>query len=144
MRQRAALNVLKLAAYRYAVRDTAGADSSLRRELPQEMRGCFTFNGRIGRKDHLAYDPFVENGLELAHAQLFRTDTVERRQVSHQHEIPAPITARLLDRDYIGWRLDDTQQRRVAMRRRTGRAKRLFRKHAATSASHNRLQRNIQ
>jgi hypothetical protein len=35
--------------------------------------------------------------------------------VPHQHEIPAPVAARLFDRNHISWGFDHAQQRRVPM-----------------------------
>jgi len=78
MRQRAAIDVLQLPTNGHAVGDPAGTNASLGGELAKKMGGCLTFNGRIGRKDQLPYDPLVENGFQLTNTELLRTNTVER------------------------------------------------------------------
>jgi len=114
-------------------------------ELAEEMRGRLPFHSRIGGKDQLPHSPFVENGFEVANTELLRTDSIERRQVPHQHEIPASVTTRLLDSNHIGWRFDDTQTAKSP----DADAKQV--EHSGSSVSirqrprpNDRLQRNIQ
>ena len=63
-----------------------------------------------------------------------RTDAVERRQVTHQHEIAAAIARGLLDGDDVRRRLDHAQQAAVAPRARADRAQLAFGEHAAAPA----------
>ena len=48
-------------------------------------------------------------------------DAIQRRQMSHQHEVVAAIAARELNRHHIGGRFHHAQQRRIALRRRADR-----------------------
>src|SRR6185312_13573126 len=144
MRQRTAIDVLQLTADGHAVRDPAGTQSAASGELREEMRRGLSLDGRIGREDQLADRALLEKGLELANAELLRADAVERRQVTHQHEVTPAVTARLLDGDHIGRRLHDAQKRGLPLRRGADRAQLLLGEHAATAAAHHRSQRAVE
>src|ERR1700722_4446113 len=49
------IHILKLAAHGHAMRDAARAHAEGACNLAQEMRGRFTFDGGIGRKNEFAY-----------------------------------------------------------------------------------------
>src|SRR6185312_9835338 len=144
MRQRTAIDVLQLTADGHAVRDPAGTQSAASGELREEMRRGLSLDGRIGREDQLADRALLEKGLELANAELLRADAVERRKVTHQHEVTPAVTARLLDGDHIGRRLHDAQKRGLPLRRGADRAQLLLGEHAATAAAHHRSQRAVE
>src|SRR5207237_4374525 len=78
MRQRAAVDILQLAAYGHTMCDAAGTDAAFRGELTQKMRRRLAFHCWVCCEDQLPHDAFVEDGLELADAKLFRTDTIQR------------------------------------------------------------------
>ena len=80
--------------------------------------------------------PFVEQRLEAIEAELLGTDAVERREMAHQHEVAAAVTARLLDRHDVGGRFDDAERRGIAPRRRADLAKFAIGQHAAAPAVH--------
>src|SRR3954469_10111547 len=102
MRQRAAVHVLELPADGHAVRDTARCDPARRRAFAQEVRGGFAFYRGIRGEDHFSHFARIEECLELARADLFRTDAIQRRQMSMQYEVAAPVTAGLLHGHHIG------------------------------------------
>jgi len=93
MRKRAAIDILQLSTNGHSMRDTAGTNSSPGRELAKKMRGRFPFHRRIGCKNQLPHDPFIENRFQLTDPELLRADSIERRQVPHQDEISAPVTS---------------------------------------------------
>lgn len=144
VRQGTAINVFQLTANRHTVRDPARTDAALGGQLSEEVGGRLSFHRRIGRENQLPDRTLVQNCFELPDAQLLGSDSIERRQVAHENEVPAAVAARLFDRDNVRGRLNDTQQGGITMGRGTSRANRLFRKHATAAAAHDRLQRHIQ
>src|ERR1700722_12928722 len=112
--------------------------------LAQEMRGRFTFDGGIGRKNEFAYVALGEDRAKLTYAELLRSNAIERRQMPHEHEVAALVAARLFDGDDIRGRLDDAQERRIALRRCADEAVRIFGQHAAASAAHDACERRSQ
>src|SRR4051794_1143495 len=101
MGQRAAVHILELTTDGHAVRDAARADAALHSEIAEEMRSGLAFHRRIRGKNELAHLAFVENALELAHAELIWPDAIERREVTHQHEVVAAETSGLLHRHHV-------------------------------------------
>ena len=132
--ERAAVDVLELAADRHAVRDARRAQAERRRDLGQEMRRGLALDRGIGREDHFPDLAFAEQPLERVDADLVGADAVERRQVAHQHEVAAAVARRLLDRHDVGRRLDHAEQRAVAARRGADRAEFALGEHAAAPA----------
>ena len=70
MRKRAAIDILQLTTNGHSMRDTAGTNSSLVRELAEKMRGRFPFHGRIGRKNQLPHESFIEDRFQVTDAKL--------------------------------------------------------------------------
>ena len=131
VRERAAIDEFQFAAKRHAMCEPRCEHTGLTRDLPEQMRGRLAFDSRIRRHDHLAHFAFSQPRGEQVHAEFFRTESVERRQTAEQHEITAAKSGRLLDRNLIGWRLDDAKRLRVAIRARTDGAYRRFAERAA-------------
>src|SRR5215212_1718208 len=144
MRERAAIDVFQLAAHGNAVCDAARADIAPRGELAQEMRGGLAFDCGIGGEDQLLDLAFLQQPFELAYPELLRTDAIERRKMAHQHEVESAVATRLLDGNDVCGRLDDAQQRFVALRRGANGAKLPFRQHAAAAAANHGLERFAQ
>src|SRR5690606_6073383 len=96
--ERAAVDVLELAADGDAVRDAARFDFVAGRDLGNDMRRRIAFDGRVRRENRFGHFAFSEQRFELREPELFRTDAVERRDVAHQNEVTSSIAARLLDR----------------------------------------------
>ena len=115
MCERSSIYVLQLAADRHTGRDTTGADAAVSGELADEVGGGLTLHSRIRRENDLFHRAFIQNDLELAHSELLRANAIERRQMSHQHEIPAAIAAGELDRNQVGGRFDDAKNRRITL-----------------------------
>ena len=69
------------------------------------------FYGRIGSQDYFAHPIGVEQGFKFACAELLGPDAVERREVSHEHEVMAAIASGLLDRHDVSRGLDHADQR---------------------------------
>src|SRR5512146_1680250 len=76
--QRAAIDVLELAANGDAVRDPAGPQPSPGGELRQKMRRGLSLDGRVGCENQLVDRALLEVGLELTDAQLLRAHAIER------------------------------------------------------------------
>src|SRR6185295_8177887 len=70
VRQRAAVDVLELAADRHAVRDAARLDLARRGALTEEMRRGLTLDRRIGGEDDLAHLARIQQRFEFAGADL--------------------------------------------------------------------------
>src|SRR5690606_13876960 len=109
MRERAAVDVLELATDRHTVRNPARFDLATRGDLGNDVRGRVALDRRVRREDRLLHTAFREQGVELREAELVRTDAIEGRKMSHEHEITAAIAARLLDRGDVSRRFDDTE-----------------------------------
>src|SRR6185436_10026209 len=91
--ERAAIHVLEFAADRHAMRDARRANSAAGNEFADVVRCCLALDRRVGREDHFADFPLVEQRLEAIEAKLRCPYTVERREMAHQHEIAAAVTA---------------------------------------------------
>ena len=139
-RQRAAVDVLELAANGHAVRDAARPHAVLVRERRDEVCGRIAFHRHARRQDHLRESLLLETPLEQLETELARPNAVDRRQMSHQHEVASAVRARLLDREQVGRRLDDAELPRVAPIARAEAAERFFRQHATALAVADRAQ----
>ncbi len=117
MRERAAVDEFEFAAERHAMRETRRAHARPARDLGEQMRGRLAFDGGVRRDDQLAYLAFGESGGEQVESEFLRPHAVERRQPAEQHEITTAEAGRLLDRELVDRRLDDTEQLRVALLR---------------------------
>src|SRR5690606_3033883 len=110
MGERSAIHVFQLAADRYTVRDAARTYPSPQRDLAEEVRGRFALDGRIRREDQLRDRLLCQNRLELADAELLRTDAVERRKMPVEDEVLAAVAPRVLDGHHVGRRLHHAEQ----------------------------------
>ena len=114
MCERGAVDVFKLAAQWHAVGDTRDFHTGAVQHVGEVVGRGLPFNGRIGRQDHLAY-AFIDHPLVKGlQADLGRPDAIDRRQVSHQHEIDAVEAPALLDCQHIGRGFHHADRRAVA------------------------------
>ena len=83
--------------------------------LGEEVRGRLAFDGRVRREDHLLRPRPRAAAPRALDTDLGRTDAVERRQVTHQHEVAAAVARRT-----ARWRprRRATRRRRAALRSR--------------------------
>jgi len=138
-RERAAVDVLELAADRNTVSDTARTQAVLARQSREKMRGRIALDGDARREDDFGEPVRDEPLLEQLQAKLRGSYAVDRREVPHEHEVFAAIRARLLDREQVCGRFDDAELRAVAPVARTESAHALLGEHSAPLAIANGL-----
>src|SRR5215470_8652294 len=119
LRQRPAVHVLELAAYRHAAGEPRHFEAARAEHLADVMRGRLPFIGEIRSQDDLADLP-IECALEQAvEPDLLRPDAVERREPPHEDKVQATVRQGVLEHKQVGRRLDHAQQRSVALGRPT-------------------------
>ena len=114
VRERSTIDVFELAADRNAVRDATRFHFVTMRELRNHVRSRIAFDSRVRCEDRFLHAALGKQRFELRESELIRTDPVEWREMTHQHEVSAAITSRLLDRRNVRGRFDHTQQRLIA------------------------------
>ena len=81
--------------------------------LNVDRRG-FAFHRWVGSNDQLIHLTTLNTLTQTCKTQMFWADAVQRRQRTVKHVIDAVVTARLLDRGYVGWFFDDANQALIA------------------------------
>ena len=83
--------------------------------LADVIRRGFALYGGIGGQNHL-FDFAIGKPLtQRLEAQLLWPNTIDRRQMPHQHIVVAPEAAALLNRHDVGGRLHHTERGRVSL-----------------------------
>src|SRR5574337_531297 len=132
--QRAAVDVFKLAAQGYAISQPGRSHAPCPRQLRQVVcRGVALHRG-IGGNDQLLDLALAQALGQLGQTQLFRPQSVQRRQATHQHEILAAVTGGLLDRRQLGRRLHHAHHLTIAAAAGAKRAHRILAEVAAALA----------
>src|SRR5574337_839722 len=112
--QRAAVDVFKLAAQGYAISQPGRSHAPCPRQLRQVVCHGVALHRGIGGNDQLLDLALAQALGQLGQTQLFRPQSVQRRQATHQHEILAAVTGGLLDRRQLGRRLHHAHHLTIA------------------------------
>jgi hypothetical protein len=145
VRERTAINIFKLAPDGHTMRNPTRTYTATRAQLGQKMCRSIALDCRIGGEHDLPHRAFEQDSLELFHAEFFRTDSIEWREVPEQHKVTASEAPRVLNRDDVGRHLDDAQRSRIATGCRTDRTQISIGEHPAalalTDGAHGAFQR---
>src|SRR5262245_5753255 len=92
-RQRPAIDELELAADGHAVGNATRWQPIALREHGDEVSGRIALHGNAGRKHDLREGLVPKTLLEQLEPELARPHAVDRREMAHQHEVAAAISA---------------------------------------------------
>jgi hypothetical protein len=115
MRQRTTVYVFQFPPDGHAMGDTGRANAVLAGYARNVVCGRLTFHRWVGSEYHLPQFAFANSLLKHVQSQLLRPYSVQRREVTHQHEINTSKTGALLDRQYIRRILDNAQRRVIPL-----------------------------
>src|ERR1700730_9725443 len=87
LRQRAAVDVLELAADRYAAREPRDLELACGKQLGDVMCGRLALVGKVGRQHDFANRTVLCSFEQPVEANFLGTDAVERRKAAHEHKI---------------------------------------------------------
>src|SRR5215468_2232810 len=101
MHDRAAVDVLELAADGHAVRNPRQSHTVRLQHFAHVVCRGFTFDGRVRREDDLIDAARCDQALEGVECERIGADAVDRRQPTVQYEVVPAITAGVLDREDV-------------------------------------------
>ncbi len=102
VRERAAIHVFEFPAYRHAVGNARCLNAACKGQFAQIVCRGFPLHRRVGGEDEFLHRALGQQRLELTRAEFIRTHTIQRRQMTHQHEVVAAIATREFHRHDIG------------------------------------------
>src|SRR2546430_17421118 len=116
LRQRHFVRVFEIAAHGQPARDARDAHAEGLQELGKIDSRRFALDARIGRENDLLRSRRLEPRQELAHAQIFGADAIERRERAEQDVVAPPELAGALEGEEIIGLLNDAEDLLVRLR----------------------------
>ena len=123
LRQGAAVDVLQLATGGQTLRDACHRSAAGAEQLAEVVGGRLALVGEVGGEDDLPHRLILRPLQQSIEVELARSDAVERREASHQHEVQSLVALRLLHHrgGPQGFRRHRARRHRDARSRTTGR-----------------------